>query len=62
MMTAEKVARDVWESAVSAKWVIAQMAGEIGFKIGKPWYFYENEARAWKDAWIAKQREQRETQ
>jgi integrase len=60
MMTAEKVARDVWESAVSAKWVIAQMAGEIGFKIGKPWYFYENEARAWKDAWIAKQREQRD--
>jgi hypothetical protein len=56
MMTADKVARAVWEGAVSAKWVIANMAGEIGFKIGKPWYFYENEARAWKEEWIAKQR------
>jgi hypothetical protein len=56
MMTADKVARDIWEGTVSAKWVIYNMAGEIGFKIGKPWYFYEAEARAWKDEWIAKQR------
>jgi hypothetical protein len=56
MITACQCARGVWEGKVSAKWIIQHFAGLIGFKIGKPWYFYENEARVAKDRWIAEQR------
>lgn len=56
MLTADVIALEVWQGRVSAKWVIEKMAGAIGFKIGKPWYFYRGEAEAWRDEWIAKRR------
>jgi hypothetical protein len=55
MLTAGAIAREVWEGKVSAKWVIEKMA-DIGFKIGKPWYFYEREAEIWRDKWIEQHR------
>ena len=56
MLPADAIALEVWEGRVSAKWVIQKMASAIGFKIGKPWYFYRSEAEAWRDAWIAQRR------
>lgn len=56
MLPAERIAAEVWESKVSAKWVIQKMAASIGFKLGKAWYFYQGEAELWRDEWIAKHR------
>lgn len=56
MLTAAAVANLIWEGKYSKKWVAERMGPAIGFKLGKAWHFYEDEAKAWKHAFIERQR------
>jgi hypothetical protein len=56
IITAAQVATDIWQGKYSAKWVGQKMGPAIGFKLGKEWNFYEDEARQWKHDYIERQR------
>lgn len=56
MLPANSIALEVWENRFSGKWVIQKMAPEIGFKLGKAWYFYKREAEHWRDQYVEQHR------